>query len=95
MLPQDTWGGPWASFVEEHRDWWGRIGGHGPIYALPEPIIEALTRDVPSEDSGHRASKALISETDERAERFFSRLAPTSSQPPSGSGMVGLSFINC
>ena len=71
LLPPDTWSGPWASFVEEHHAWWGRCGGHGPVYALTNKLIDVLVRDVPSADSGHRSSKSLISDEDAEAKHEF------------------------
>jgi hypothetical protein len=67
----DNWAGPWLAFEERHRSWWSRVGGRGPVYALPELVIEALVKDLPSAESSHRPSPALIGAEDAEAEVDF------------------------
>jgi hypothetical protein len=68
------WDGVWKAFVKKYRGWWDRVGGDGPVYILPEEIIESLAKGIEPSDSDHRASKPLITMEDARAERVFLRV---------------------
>jgi hypothetical protein len=74
LAPGRLWAGVWKAFVKEFGGWWDRVGGDGPVYALPSEIIESLAKGTGPSDSDHRASKPLITMKDAWAERAFLRV---------------------
>lgn len=80
------WRSLWNHFLAMHRQWWRRVGGSGPVYALPSAVITALAHTSPAKNK-HRTVKALISEQDAGAERHFASLCRAMYQTH---GMVGV-----
>jgi hypothetical protein len=60
----------WQSFLAEHSAWWERHR-NGPIYFLPEPVVNQLAQATPPFSDHQRARKALIHEDDAVAEHAF------------------------
>jgi hypothetical protein len=74
LAPGRSWAEVWNAFVKKYRSWWNRVGGGGPVYALPREIIKSLAESIEPSDSSHRASKPLIDVKDAKAERDFLRI---------------------
>jgi hypothetical protein len=66
-----SWAGLWAAFAKKYRGWWDRVGGAGPVYALPREIIESLAKGSAAK---HPASRPLITMEDDWTERVFLRV---------------------
>ncbi|HTU92243.1 MAG TPA: hypothetical protein VMF69_19330 [Gemmataceae bacterium] len=69
LSPAHTLTGVWEPFLAKHSEWWERYR-NGPIYLLPEPVVNQLAQATPSVRADHK-SKALINESDIAAEHAF------------------------
>ncbi|MHB1426685.1 MAG: hypothetical protein ACYC3I_26300 [Gemmataceae bacterium] len=70
LSPPHALAGVWESFLADHSAWWERYR-NGPIYFLPEPVVNQLAQATSSVSTNHRARKALIHENDAAAEHAF------------------------
>src|SRR5262245_30551751 len=57
------WQPRWEGFLAAHRAWWGRVAGEGPVYWLPEPVVQALTLARAASGPEHRQRRSLLSST--------------------------------
>jgi hypothetical protein len=65
------WSACWETFLAAHAAWWSPLEGGGPVYTLPEEVVDALSEFDEVRDGRHRARKRVLSEDEAEAEHAF------------------------
>jgi hypothetical protein len=66
-----VWQTHWQTLLAAHSTWWARTPQAEPVYWLPKPVVDQLSRKVPSTDKAHRGHPALLDPSEAAAENAF------------------------
>jgi hypothetical protein len=66
-----AWSVHWQEFCSGRTDWWSQVAEGGPVYTLPETVIDELVRATKGVGKQIRGQRPLLGPEEAEAERAF------------------------